>query len=191
LKRIVLFVLVLVLLAGSSSAQLPPFGYMGLFVDETRTSWCASGTPFYEFEMWIWCIPSERGMMCAEFAVCYPPNVIQSTITTNPDICVTLGTLATGMSACYCDCQWDWTWPFHQMLWVTDPAKTYIRLKKHPDPNITDYQFANCEPGYPTESVLLYTWRIFVNYESWEIECTGWIGTKDASWGAIKSMYNE
>lgn len=50
----------------------------------------------------------------------YPANVIQSTVTTNPSVSVTLGTLDTGMSVCLVNCAWDWNWIFHQSLWVLD-----------------------------------------------------------------------
>ncbi|UCF04442.1 MAG: hypothetical protein JSV33_10930 [bacterium] len=193
MKRCLLLALVLATCAGAAAAQLPPVGYLALFIDEERSGWCVNGggASFYPFEMWIYCLPSERGMLGAEFAVCYPTNIIQSTVTTHPEVSVEIGTLPDGISVAFSTCQLDWVWPYHQTLYVTDLTKTAVRLKKHPDPDITDYQFVTCEPGYPIEPVNLYTWRIFVNYEAGDWECGLLIGTKDSSWGAIKSMYNE
>ncbi|UCD20121.1 MAG: hypothetical protein JSU64_03015 [candidate division WOR-3 bacterium] len=184
MKTVLCIVVVLVLVSSTSLAVLPPYGYMGLYIDEHET-YCTSGEGFYPVEMWIWCLPSERGMICAEFMIVYPANIIQSTVTVNPEVSVTLGTLDTGMSVCFVDCQWDWQWPFHQALWVTDPTQTEIEIEKHPDPMIECVQFANCETGYPTECCVVHT-RLCINYP----ECPPWpcIGTEEASWGAIKSI---
>jgi hypothetical protein len=176
-KMLIFFALLLV--CGSASAQLPPAGYIGLYVDDTHSLWCAEGVGFYPFEMWIWCLPSDRGLICAEFVCVYPPNVIQSTVTQNPNVSVTLGTIDTGMSVCYVACEWDWTWPFHQSLWVTDPTESNIIVEKHPDPNIVCIQFANCDPGYPTECVNVLT-IININH------CTNAVG--ESSWSAIKGL---
>ncbi|UCF06936.1 MAG: hypothetical protein JSV33_07925 [bacterium] len=175
----VLIIVALLLVYGSAFAQ--PVGYIGLFVDDSHSFWCAEGSGFYSFEMWIWCLPSERGMICAEFMCVYPANVIQSTLTTNPIVSVTLGTLDTGMSVCYFACEWDWNWPFHQTLWVTDATESVITIEKHPDPNIVCIQFANCEPGYPTECVSPIS-MIEINH------CTN--AVDESSWSAIKGLLN-
>ncbi|UCF04556.1 MAG: Ig-like domain-containing protein [bacterium] len=128
-------------------------GYIGLYVDEYHSNSCVEGEGFYPVVMWIWCLPSENGQICAEFAVSYPANVIQSTVTENPIVSVKLGTLETGMSVCYVSCQYDWNWPFRQMLYVADSDATTIEIIKHPDPAVSAVQFANCLPGYPIEPV--------------------------------------
>ncbi|UCF06973.1 MAG: hypothetical protein JSV33_08135 [bacterium] len=144
----------LLMIASITSAQLPPVGYIGLTLDDFQfQNGCSSGVGFYPLEIWIYCLPSDEGMICAKFMIDYPPNVIQSTVTTNPAVSVTLGTLDTGMSVCFADCHWNWIWPFHQALYVTDSTPTEVLIVKHPDPNILCVQFANCNPGYPTECV--------------------------------------
>jgi hypothetical protein len=140
---------------------------------------------FYPVEMWIWCLPDNQGQICAEFMIVYPPNVIQSTVTNNTDIIsVTLGDLASGMSVCYVTCQWDWNWPFHQLLYVTDPTPSEVIITKHPDPTIMCPQFATCEPGYPTDCVSILT-NLIIN-----TECAP-ISTEEVSWGAIKGLYKK
>jgi hypothetical protein len=189
MKKGLLLCLALLLVSSVAFAQLPPVGYIGLYTStgappDPATS-CVTGVGFYPVEMYIWTLPSENGMICAEFMVTYPPNVIQSTVTTNPLVSVTLGTLDTGMSACLINCAWDWTWYFHQALWVTDPTPTTIQIVKHPSLEILCVQFANCDPGYPTECCIVHT-DLLINQEC---PPENPVGTEDASWGAIKDQF--
>ncbi len=187
MKKGVLLVLALLLIASPLMAQ--PMKYIGLFIDELHNMWCATGVGFYPVEMWIWCLPNDLGQICAEFAIAYPPNVIQSTVTDNTAlISVTLGSLPSGMSVCYVACQYDWHWNFHQLLYVTDPTKTIVEIIPHPDVGV--YQFATCEAGYPTRPCVKLT-NLYINYEPGiDPECMGY-ATEEKSWGAIKSLFTE
>jgi hypothetical protein len=186
LKKIVLLAVALIVLCASSAFAGYPEGYIGLFTDEAHTNWCATGTGFYPVEMWIWALPNALyGTICAEFRICYPVNVIQSTATRNdPIISVMLGDLASGISVCFIVCQWSWFWICHQLLYVTDPTQTIVYICAHPDVGV--FQFANCEPGYPVEPFIKFT-SLYLNYAPPDPECMG-TATEDASWGAIKSM---
>jgi hypothetical protein len=156
-------------------------GMMGLFIDEARSSWCAEGVGFYPVEMWVWCLPGDEGQICAEFALAYPPNVIQSTVTKNVAlISVDMGDLASGWSVCYIVCQYDWNWPAHQALWVTDPTETDVIIIAHP--GVGTYQYANCAPGYPVEPFDVYC-NLNINH------CL--VATEESSWGAIKNLISE
>ncbi len=146
-----------------------PYGYIGLFIDDHHGYWCVDGVGMYSFEMWVWCLPGDKGQMCAEFAIDYPPNIIPSTITQNDEIIsVLLGDLPSGISVCYNECQWGWHWNFHQTVFVTDPVKTICEIVPHPDVGI--YQFANCLEGYPTEPCKRLT-ALYVNYTYYDPEC--------------------
>jgi hypothetical protein len=187
LRKVTLAAIALILLVGVSPAFAGHhWGYIGLFADELHSSWCATGVGFYAVEMWIWCVPNVvEGTICSEFRVCYPANVIQSTVTWNDAIIsVSLGDLPSGLSVCYIMCQWDWYWIAHQALWVTDPTMTIVYICVHPDTG--EYSFANCTPGYPMEPCIIYT-NLYLNYGPAEPECLG-TATQSASWGAIKSM---
>jgi len=180
-KAILLTAALLLLAAGAANAQ-----YIGLYADGDHTTWCASGVGFYPVDMWVWNLPGPLGQICAEFMVSYPPNVITSTITWNdPIISVTLGDLSSGLSVCYISCYWDWNWTAHQLLYVTDPTPTYCEIVPHPEVGV--YQFANCEPGYPTEPTTKLT-NLFLNYGPGDPECEG-TAVEETSWGAIKSLY--
>jgi hypothetical protein len=185
MKRTLLLVLVLLFAAGSVSAQE---GYIGLFADDTHSSWCATGVGFWPVEVWVMCLPGALGQICAEFMVCNPANVITSTITWNtPLISVTLGDPDTGLSVCYVECQLNvWHWVYHRLYYVTDPTQTYIYICPHPD--VGTIQFANCTPGYPTEPCIRYTNFYLNSAPPDDEECTV-TATETASWGAIKSMY--
>jgi len=81
MKLALLLVVAVLLVSSAVFAQGPPVGYMGLYPDDSHSGWCATGVGFYPVEMWICCLPSENDQICAEFAMSYPSNVIQSTVT--------------------------------------------------------------------------------------------------------------
>ena len=140
----------LLLYSTSVPAQVPETGRIGLWIDESRSSneyW--SSTPYTVVEMWIWCQPGENGMMCGEFAIQYPTNVLQSTITTSPNISVSLGDLPTGISFALIDCQTDWIWPFHQQLIFIDTTPSELSVVPHQGTG--RLVFCNCLQGYPLE----------------------------------------
>lgn len=184
MKKGLLFGLALLFVSSVAFAQLPPVSYIGLYVDGDHSSSCATGAGFYPVEMWIWHLPSDQGMICSEFMLVYPANIIQSVVTTNPLVSVTLGTLPEGMSVCLTNCAWDWNWTFHQALYVTDPSLTEITVVKHPDPMINYVQNANCNDGYPTEPCTVLT-KVLLNQEC---PPENPVGTEEASWGAIKDQ---
>jgi hypothetical protein len=181
---------VLMICAASSavSTQLPPVGYIGLYTDEFHDKWCANGVGMYQVNMWVWCLPSERGMMCAEFAISYPANVISSTVIWNPEIPIIIDPPppSEGVTVCFPYCKWDWIWPFYQILWVVDPTPVYVEIIKYPNPMVENIQFANCEPEYPVEPVKKYT-NLYINYDPTSSECSG-TAVESRSWGAIKRL---
>jgi len=185
MKKALLLAFAILLISGAVNAQLPPDGYIGLYADEAHSTQCVNGTGFYPFTLWIWCWPSVRGQICAEFLVQYPANVITSTVTPNDAIIsVTLGDLANGMSVCYVGCELDWNWPFQQAMYCTDPTQTMITIGAHPDVGV--YQFANCDSGYPTEPCIAYP-SLLLNVLP--DDCPEIVGTEETSWGAIKSLF--
>jgi hypothetical protein len=177
MKKVVMLTLALIMISGVAYA-CPG---MGLFADEAY-SICEVINPggFFPFEMWIWCqAPDPIGMICAEFRICYPANVIQSTVTWNdPIISVSLGDLPSGLSVCFVSCQYGFLWICHQACYVTDTEPAFIEVCAHPDVGV--YQFADCSEGYPTIPISLWN-NLALNQP-----CV--VGTEESSWGAIKSM---
>lgn len=179
MKKALLLGLALMLV---SSVAFASEGYIGLFVDAGHTSWCITNPGgFLPFTMYVWCLPGSLGQICAEFMVTYPPNCIQSTISANdPIISVTLGTLPTGMSVCYIECQYAWHWNFQQIIYSTDTAAGVFEIVAHPDAGA--YQFANCTPGYPIEPCIKLT-NLYMN------GVCGPTAVESTSWGAIKGLF--
>jgi hypothetical protein len=173
-------------------AQMYPRGYIGLFADEDRTQWCATGEPMYPVEVWVLCAPSYLGQICVEFGIRYPSNVTRSTATFNAPLLSPLYNLYCEddicyMSVCYVACQWDWHWIFHQSLYVMNSDKTYLEIIPHPYAGA--YHFANCEPGYPIEPCTKLA-NLYINYTESEPECIG-MAADNASWGSIKSLFQQ
>ena len=186
MKRILLLSLASILLSGAAFAQGSPFGYIGLFNDVDHSVWCTE-VGCYMIEMWIWCLPSERGQIGADFMIRYPANVVQGTVMWNePIISLAIGDLPTGLSLNFGTCQWDWLWICHQVIYVTDPMPSYVEVCAHPIAG--PYRFVNCLPGYPTEPCRKLN-NLYINYEpSASSECQV-LGYRDTSWGAIKNFY--
>ncbi len=179
MKKVLLLTVAILMFSSLAIAQNPPQGYIGIFADETKSSNCYEGDLMAPMYMYIWCLPSEYGQMAAEFMVTYPANVITSTVTAAPHIAVSMGDLASGISYSYTECQWDWHWDYKQLMYVTDSSGTQVDIVAHPD--VGTYQFSNCEDGFPIEPCIYYT-PLYLNV-------CGPTGTDDASWGAIKGMY--
>lgn len=135
-------------------AQTLPYGSIGLYVDENRSS----NTMTYagaitEFTMYVFCRGGSQGMAAVEFAVAYPANVIPGGVTTSPLVSVELGDLASGMSAAFSSCQVEWFWSHHQQLYLTSGEETRIEIGEHPV--VGALQEATCEPGYPLEPLAI------------------------------------
>lgn len=187
MKRL-LMVLLLFTCINTAHAQLPQTAYIGLFADENHTSWCVNGEAFYGCEMWVWVLPSERGVMCVEWKVEYPDNVIPSTVTIGwPDITCDLEDPTRGYSACVLDCRFEWFWLFKQDLYVVSAEQTHCEIVPHLDAGA--YQVASCEPGYPIEPVIKLS-DLYVNREPNDPVCAG-VGTSGTSWGAIKRIMGD
>lgn len=195
MKRVLMLSLLLLMVSGAAFAQLPAQPYIGLFTSDLHDTWCATGTPdpMYIVEMWIMCLPSFNGMLCAEFSIDYPlTSVISGTITSNEAlISVAQGDLDTGMSVCYIACQYDWNWCFHQTLYVNGTDQVHCELVPHTAPEITELQFASCETEkYPLETAIQFT-NLYINYDPVTAPECQVAGTESATWGAIKSIANK
>lgn len=184
IQKILISLLLIIIIPGISTAQAPT-GYIGLFADDYRGSWCINGVGFYQASMWVWCLPGQDGMVCAEFDISYPYNVIEAGINYNPAILPLIIQPPDGWSLCFSECRTDWVWMFNQIIFVTTVDKTMLEIVPMPDVGV--YQFANCLPGYPVEPCIKLT-NLYINYEPDESECST-TGVEASSWGAIKSLF--
>ncbi len=190
MKRMVLIALGLLLLAGSAFAQpypgLPDTAYVGLFADVGRTvhSVTYGGTGFTPFTMYLFWLPSTRGLIAAEFKLAYPANVIGAAITSDATLTVQLGTLGAGISIAWNpdSCQTDWVYSHRQACFLTSALQTQIEVVANPAVlPFPAYQVATCELGYPIEPVRRFT-HLYLNWD-------GGVAVEPKSWGSIKSLF--
>ena len=173
---------VLCLLSPPALAQVPSQTHVGLFVDDTHTSWCAFGTPPFDVELWIWVQPGAGGFTAVEFDMPYPDGVVQGPYVENPDLWHR-PTKCTGdcpWSFGFENCQTSWLWLYHETLTVTSPDQMTIALQYHPtgENYVTVWNCNNEEE----QGVILS--NLYIN------TCEA-LPIRPATWGAIKGLYGE
>lgn len=183
MKKVILLVAAMALMAGAVNAG--PIAYIGLYTDGGHNI-CSQTipAPYAGFTTWIWVLPSDNGMMCAEFKLVAPAWMLSIGTTVNPAHSVALGAPydATGVSICFSSCQTEWTWLYQlSQLPTVAGVPDFITIVERPDAGA--YQLANCLPKYPLEPVTI------LNHLALNQACV--YANEDASWGAIKGMYNE
>lgn len=178
MKKVLLVAAALLLIAGAVNAK----GYVGLFADQGHSDcdvMLVGG--FMPFELWIWMLPEGHGLQAAEYKITYPAGVISSTVTTNPDITVSLGDITSGISVAFGPCEMGWVWSQHQACYLTSSAPGFVTISGRPDALPYGLQYASCELGYP-----IYGFTVLNNL-ALNRGCQ--IATENASWGAIKSLF--
>ncbi|MBU8923075.1 MAG: T9SS type A sorting domain-containing protein [Bacteroidales bacterium] len=149
-----LLILMFVCLSTAASAQLPPTGYIGLYIDESRTSCNLDpGVSGQAFSFYIFCLPSENGLMCAEFAVSIPSEIVISNIVENEGVSLTLGDLADGLGVCFLECQNDWVYTHRVNAIAQSSTPSELLVVGHGETG--DIQFANCDDSFPLEPVFV------------------------------------
>jgi len=188
MKRMVLIAMGLTLLAGSGFAQpypgLPDTAYVGLFADVGRTVRSVNyvGPAPTAFTMYLYWLPSKRGMLAAEFKISYPSNVIGGLITPDATLTIQLGTLSAGISIAWNQdsCQTDWVYSHRQACFLMSAAQTQIQLVENPAVlPFPAYQVGTC--GYVIEPVKRFT-HLYLNWD-------GGTAVESKSWGAIKNLF--
>ncbi len=184
MRTLLLTVVMAALLTTTAAAN--DSGYIGLFADESRSSWCLESEAYVEFDVFLYCMPSDNGVRAVEFRISLPPSYVVVTNTPGPKVSVTLGNHLDGIAYSLYLCETDWVLLATYSILPTAPGIAAIWLRAHGDTG--QIAIANCLPGYPIEPAYAYT-SVFVNYPLNSPECTG-TGTEESSWGAIKEMYN-
>jgi len=142
--------------------------------------------PYTSIEMWVWFKPTALGLAAGEFKITYPTStyIIQGAVTSNPMNQVELGSLPAGMSFSVggAQCQYNWYWSHWQEIVVKSLTARVIQVVGHPG-NGGHIYVSDCSLGFP-----FYDCTI-LNHLGLNTTCI--VGTHDASWGAIKNLYNE
>ncbi|MDD4858416.1 MAG: hypothetical protein PHD74_10000 [Candidatus Krumholzibacteria bacterium] len=184
MKRTLLLVLALMLVAAPSFAQIPDTAYVGLYTDVDHTTWSAtySGvtTTVYMYIFWV---PGPDGLQAAEWAISYPSNILQGTITKDADIASTLGTMQAGIAVSMYTCHAGgvWYWTHKVRLFLQDAEQSTIEIVANPTVIPPVYDYSACTLGYPRKPVKRAT-NLCMN---WSCETA----TQSATWGAIKSLF--
>lgn len=158
-------------------------GYIGLFAGDSTSSSCVNAeSDLFPFEMWVWCRPSIKGLHCAQFKLLYPSNIIPGACTENDEIvAISSGSLASGISVCYSECQYEWHWSYRQTMYLTGYDSSEVVIVPHPEVGSID--FINCAVVNPNDQVWIWT-NLYLN------SCE-YTATKKSSWGGIKSLFGK
>jgi hypothetical protein len=191
-KGLLIAFAVLMLTGGALAGDNPYIGIFATDIDETWAphSVCSISPPLLEtFVMWIWVLPSSRGMNAAEFRLGLAANVTLDASywdpdytgeIMNPEITIALGGLTAGTSVAFGACQNGWTWTHKRAYWAkTNMTARYFQILPHP--TSLGINVATCELGNPLEPATKLT-HLYL-YQP----CV--YATKEATWGAIKSLF--
>jgi len=144
---------------------LPQTGYIGVWEDANHVDCDVFPPQYTQFDVYIWCLPSVRGLQAAEFAVSFPATVVILATVQYPDITLSLGSFPAGISVAFGEgnCQMDWVWTHRVRCLSLANTPGYIGIIPHPGTlPVPAYQFASCQVGYPIEPCLNIS-RLYVN----------------------------
>ncbi|MDD3642994.1 MAG: hypothetical protein PHQ19_06000 [Candidatus Krumholzibacteria bacterium] len=180
MRTALILVLAGALCAAAAAAGAAHFPYIGLYADQGHSDCDWEGPPFSTATFWVWVLPGDDGIFCAEFEIVTPANVINASTGTNPEAGYSVGDalVAPGTTICFPDCRTDWVWTHSLACLIIDSSKTQIRIEPHGDYGIV--RAAVCtEPVENVEMVVLT--HLFINQ-------TCAIGDRPSSWGAVKQL---
>jgi len=178
----------LAVLLFSTAASAQSQGYIGLFADDTHTSWCGTAATIPgSFTMYIIMLPRADGTKSIEFMLTYPddPTIIASSESWDLDYLV-MGNLASGVSAVISECQFGWKVVATQLIITTSTNQGIISIVPHPTAG--GPWMCECE-GLRTEYRAVAFTNLYINYtDGVDPECSE-TATAERTWGAIKNMY--
>jgi hypothetical protein len=172
----------LIVVSTGVDAVLPARPYVGLYADGARGSMSMTPATFTPFQLWIWWLPSEHGLMATEYRVRIPSNVVVTAYVKNPELQVLLGCPPPGENytcAVFSDCEMYWVWTHQLTCLLTDPTPGFIEILPRSSESVI--WAASCEAGYPLEPVTILN--------KFGINQNAVIAVEPESWGAIKSLY--
>ena len=177
----ILPVFVICLLSFPSSAQTPQHPYIGVFFDDTHTSWCATQSPPYTVNVWFWAQPGVTGIQGATFDIDFPGVEFQGDRVYHPNIDlrrVACKKPCPSFSRGYKECQSDWVWLFHQTILITSSEPMTIEVY----PFLASYSEVIVYDCDNNELPAVVLSRGHLNH-------CGPLLVRATTWGAIKSLY--
>ena len=177
MAMILLFVIVLVTIPSLTSATT----YIGMYADQEHSE-CSSYPALYQVvNYWSWVQPGEDGMLCVEYEITTPANVIEAATTVNPAAGYHIGDaiVPPGATVCFPTCVTDWIWIHQLTCLVTVATPSVISIDPHEDYEVL--RSINCiEVGDSIETMTKIN-DLFL----FQGCC---LSTTESSWGAIKSL---
>jgi hypothetical protein len=171
-----------VLAAVSASAQ-PANPYLWMCFDEYG-AYCQCKllpTPLYSIvDCWVWVLPSGNGMMCAEFGIEWPANVVPMSISVHPDLACAGDPGACESPYCFTGCKTGWTWVLKRSIMFLNDEQATARFI--PDPSSGILAVRTCAPGNPAEACVTAPILLNVGYCPYD-------AVERSTWGSIKSLY--
>lgn len=176
MKKILLTIAAIALFAVPASAQM--FSVWG---DAGMTTCENFGAAYTPFPVYLMLEPGPDGAFAAEYRLSVPASLIVQVTNPSADISVAMGdaTNGDGISLGFLTCQSETFVVYDFMMFPMDvnPGQIIVEANLATGKLI----IATCEePLRPEVDAVVY------NYYGWHEGCV--IGTKESSWGAIKSM---
>jgi hypothetical protein len=175
MKKALLLVLATLFIANFAYAK----DYIGLYYDTSHSLCTRAAAGDVYFYYYVWARPAQ-GLQAVEFKIVFPPIVYDSgSMLLNTGINLTLGSIGTGWSATFAGCTYDWIQIYRQRVYVDTAIEPTGVIQIVQTDDSQNLGLATCEMMDARFTVLNHA---FIN-----LPCV--IGTKDASWGAIKSLF--
>jgi hypothetical protein len=178
MKKALLVVLATLFIASFAYAK----DYIGVYFDGISThSLCTktiSGD--IDFNYYVHVKPEPRGLTAVEFKIVFPPIIYDMDgMVVNANINLQLGEITTDWSATFANCQYTWTQVYRQHVYANADVWPNGVIMIAPGDESGTVALSNCS--------MIDSQFTILNHGHINLPCI--IGTKDASWGAIKSLF--
>ena len=180
MKKLLLTVILLMMIAAPVSAQLPPTPYLALFEDDVRSDWCVNGPGLVT--MYLFALPTSDGVKCAELSISVTGDgagaLMWTAPTFHPDVAEpVMGAVPGEMGVCFTNCQNDWIYFYSVAIMVGDANASRVEIGAY---GVSPYpKVLNCIEEEPEAIV----------YNHFYINDCGPTAVEESSWGAIKDLY--
>ncbi len=187
MKAVRLLSVSMLICLAATSASMAADTYVGLYLNDTHDSWCASGGPMYTVELWVWAYSPDSGFTAISFFTTEDVNIDYGEIVHSPDldprpiVC---------KKPCpwffiFMECQTGWVWLMHAPLYVSTADPIELELLPVDPENGDVVNVTNCNNDFVFGKKLS---SVFLNYDPGSSECMG-LSVETVTWGAIKSMF--
>ena len=176
MKKILLTIAAIALFAAPVSAQM-----MSVWADAEMASCEVFGTAYVTFPVFLMLEPGPDGAFAAEYRLSVPAGLLVQVTNPAADISVAMGdaTNGAGISIGFLSCRTETAVVYDFVMFPMDAVPAYIMVE--PNADTGKLIVATCEePLRPEIPCAVY------NYFGWNDACV--VGTKESSWGAIKSL---